>query len=64
MERAGAKYGSSGGPCPVPIQVTEGKDQPCLVTESGNLLSGDAFQQVATPERIEEMRAPRPVCTC
>ncbi|WP_050604428.1 amidohydrolase family protein [Ruegeria sp. 6PALISEP08] len=54
--QARANYGSSVGHFAIRIKVIEGKDQPWIVTETGQAVPGAAFSQIATPEQIEEMR--------
>jgi hypothetical protein len=55
-EGARANYGSSVAHYAIRIKVIEGKDQPYLVTGSGMIVPGAAFQQVTTPEQIEDSR--------
>ena len=49
-------YGSSVGHYAARIKVIEGKDQPYVVTQRGQMVPGAAFSQVATPEQIEDIR--------
>ena len=54
--QARANFGSSVAHFAVRIKVIEGKDQPWIVAEGGQLVPGAAFSQIASADQIEEMR--------
>ena len=54
--KARANFGSSVGHFAIRIKVIEGKDQPWIVTEAGQVVPGLAFRQIATADQIDEMR--------
>ncbi|MEP0200699.1 MAG: amidohydrolase family protein [Halioglobus sp.] len=55
-DQAHANYGASVGHYAIRIKVIEGKDQPYLLSKTGQMVPGAAFTQRATPAQIATMR--------